>query len=134
MTEISTFSIVTDTSTIAIFDLEALKHRVDEDGDWWTSDTFPELQEELSNNNLYLIDTGSDGEFQVSLSSEVQSNDSSFLNCLSGTVYIVCGEEIPGEGLTPELIRGGYIHSLTPGRVHVAHSTDGAKITVHLWQ
>ena len=131
---VTTFSIVTDTSTIAVFDLETLRRRIDEDGDWWTSDLFPELQEELSKNNLYLIETLCDGKFEVSLDTSHQGSSASFINCPSGKVYIVCGEEIPGEGLIPELLRGGYIHSVEPGKVSITHSIDGSKVRIHLWQ
>ena len=134
MSAISTFKIATDMSTIAIFDLKALEHRIDEDGDWWTSDLFPELEAELANSNLYLIDTSFDGLFEVSLFSAEEIEGESFINCPSGRVHIVCGEEIPGEGLTPELLRGGYIHTVSPGKIKIAHTMDGYEVRIEVCQ
>lgn len=121
--------IVTDTSTIAVFDLEALRHRVNSDGDWWTSSTFPELQSELASNNLYLIDTTSDGSFEVTI--ELQDvGEPTRLNAPSGRLFVVCGEEIPADGLTPELIRGGLEIAVKATSVFVSHRTNGDTICV----
>jgi len=121
--------IITDAATIAIFDLDALRHRIDSDGDWWTSSAFQELRMELDLQNLYLIDTGCDGLFDV----VIENNDvgvSRKLNVPSGSVFIVCGEEIPAEGLTPELILGGIRLSVNATTIFVSHQIDGNAIRV----
>lgn len=33
---IEKYSVVTDTSTIAVFDLEAIRHRMNDTADWWS--------------------------------------------------------------------------------------------------
>jgi hypothetical protein len=30
------FSVVTDTATVAVFDLEAIRHRMNDTADWWS--------------------------------------------------------------------------------------------------
>ncbi len=126
------FEITTDTSTIAIFDLEALRHRIDSDGDWWTYEGFPELKEELGNNNLVLINTGDDGTFSVKV--DKINNQSSYvpLNCPAGRIYIVCGEEIPGEGLVPELLRGGRIIETGSKKVNIGYAQEGRCIAIEV--
>lgn len=119
--------IATDASTIAVFDLEALRHRIDADGDWWTCPEFPELQEEIACGNIYLIDTHHDGIFDVTIETE-ELDRSRKINVPSGTLYIVCGEEIPAEGLTPELIRGGAHLDLKSNFAVVSHRVDGNRI------
>ena len=37
------------------------------------------------------------------------------LNCPSGRVFVGAGEEVTGEGLEPEAIRGGAFIKLSPG-------------------
>ena len=126
------FQIVTDTSTIAVFDLAALEHRIDEDGDWWTSELFDELQEEIARNNLYLIDTGFDGKFDVSVVRNSTRLGGKPLNCPSRHLFVVCGEEIPGEGLTPTCIRGGLELSLDSEIENVSHEVAGTSVAIHL--
>ncbi len=128
----SDFEIVTDTSTIAVFDLSALQHRVDEDGDWWTSELFDELQEELAGNNLYLIDTGVDGKFGVKVVCDSTGQTVRQLNSPSRRLFIVCGEEIPGEGLTPTCMRGGCELDVGSDVVEIAHEVDGTSVTIYL--
>ena len=123
--------IYTDTGTIAIFDLKALEHRINDDGDWWTHEDFPELKQELNNQNLILINCGGDGKFSISIS-ENQEFSGSKLNCPSGELFIVCGEEIPAEGLIPELLRGGLIYKVKPGIVSVSYTQQGHHINVRI--
>jgi len=123
--------IFTDSSTIAIFDVKALEHRINDDGDWWTHESFSELQEELKNNNLVLINTGCDGKFTVSVT-DSKAKPQSRVNCPSGELYIVCGEEVPGEGLVPELIRGGIVYKVPPGLVGISYVQNGQHINVQV--
>jgi len=124
------FTITTDTSTIAVFDLEALKHRIDDDCDWWTYEGFPELQEELTNQTLVLINTGFDGTFTVEVEKTNVHNNYVPLNCPSGCLYVVCGEEIPGEGIGPKLTRGGGIVEVGSSRVSIGHSQNDSDISI----
>lgn len=127
------FSIVTDTATIAIFDLASLEHRIHDDSDWWTCELFPELQKELKQNNLYLINTKFDGQFEVAIVNEPSQSNYSKLKCRSRKLFIVCGEEIPSEGLTPQCLRGGTEITVESSIVNVAHFTRGPSVAIHIW-
>ncbi|MDA8428120.1 MAG: DUF6386 family protein [Geobacteraceae bacterium] len=124
--------ITTDTATIAVFDLCALEHKIDADGDWWTYDQSEELQAEIQNGNLYLINTGFDGSFEVMVDSELPQVHSKPINSPSKELYIVCGEELPAEGLTPELLRGGIRYHVDASEVHISHDQVGSRITIHI--
>ena len=126
------FDITTDAATIAVFDLEALRHRIDDDGDWWTSPLFPELQAELGGHNLYLIDTRADGTFHAKVVQNDRMNDGAYLNTPSRSVYIVSGEEIPGEGLIPECLRGGIELRIDSDCLHVKHTLSGSDVTIEI--
>ena len=125
------FEIFTDSATIAVFDLKALEHRINDDGDWWTHEDFPELKEELNNQNLILINSGGDGKFTISVSESKEDSELK-LKCPSGELFIVCGEEIPGEGLTPELLRGGIIYKVKPGIVGISYTQQDQYINVYI--
>lgn len=107
---------VTDTATLCVFDLEALKHRLQDDCDWWSVPT-EELQEE-NKGNVAFVGLGSDGQFTIILSDELTKsgeNVSFLLSCPSGRVFIGAGEEVTGDGLEPEVIRGGAFVDVHPG-------------------
>jgi hypothetical protein len=124
--------IVTDTSTIAIFDEDVLRHCLDYDGDWWTCANSPELLRELKSGNLYLIDTGMDGRFDVAITLDERMPLDTPLNVRSGILACVCGEEIPAEGLFPEFIRGGIRVPFKGQIAFVRHSVDGARVTINV--
>jgi len=123
--------IVTDTGTLAIFDLVALSHKVQANGDWWTYEC-EELLTELRNHNLYLINTGIDGKFAVAISNTPLGGGTP-LRCPSGVLYVTCGEEIPGGDLKPELIRGGLRYPVPAGLTRIAHTQEGSRVSVHVW-
>jgi hypothetical protein len=52
-------SIQTDTTTLVIYDLMSLKHRINEDVDWWS---LPEDEvEEVNKGNVLFLNLGDDG-------------------------------------------------------------------------
>ena len=96
----------TDTATICIFDLEAMRHRKDDVGDWWSLPR-NELAEVRSGNALFL-NLGSDGTYRIEVS---QLNDPTVegfcLKTPSRRVFIGAGEEMSGGGLEPTGVCGG---------------------------
>ena len=128
-----TTRIATDASTIAVFDLSNLEHKVAGDGDWWTYEKDEELLTELDNHNLYLINTRFDGVFDVEVISTPSMSMPKELHSPSRQVYIVCGEELPGGGLRPECIRGGMIYQVDSERLFVSHTQDGNRIKINIW-
>jgi hypothetical protein len=131
--DMKTTRIATDTSTIALFDLSTLEHKVAGDGDWWTYDKDEGFITELDNHNLYLINTGFDGVFDVEVISASSVSTPKELNSPSRQVYIVCGEELPGDGLRPECIRGGLIYQVDSARLFVSCTQAENRIKINIW-
>lgn len=109
-----TFEFVTDTATLCIYDLSALKHRLADDVDWW-SIADDEL-EEVNNGNIAFIDLGSDGRFRVEVTDDAApaSAISVLLNCPTGKLFVGAGEEVSADGLEPIGVRGGGFLSVSP--------------------
>ncbi|WP_434058166.1 DUF6386 family protein [Enterobacter sichuanensis] len=58
-------SIPTDTTTLVIYDLMSLKHRIKEDVDWWS---LPEDEvEEVNKGNVLFLNLGDDGAYKVNI-------------------------------------------------------------------
>lgn len=58
-------SIQTDTTTLVIYDLISLKHRINEDVDWWS---LPEDEvEEVNKGNVLFLNLGDDGAYKVNI-------------------------------------------------------------------
>lgn len=99
-------SIGTDTATICVFDLEAMRHRKDDVGDWWSIPR-NELAEVRSGNALFL-NLGSDGSYRVEVSQQVHPTAHGYcLNTPSRRVFIGAGEEMSGGGFEPTGEWGG---------------------------
>ncbi|MDP2713462.1 DUF6386 family protein [Rheinheimera sp.] len=112
--DIFNFKFVTDTSTLCVFDLECLKHRLDDDVDWWSIPN--EELSEVNNGNVAFFGLGGDGEFIVKLvdnigNPKVRTN----LKITSGKVFVGAGEEVTADELEPECVRGGAFIDLKAG-------------------
>jgi hypothetical protein len=108
-----TIHLVTDTSTICIFDLEAIRHRVNDAPDWWSISS--EELDEMNRGNVAFLGVGRDGDFEVTVEDSLRESDVSvLLRCPSGKVFIGAGEEVTAGGLEPECVRGGAFISLKP--------------------
>ena len=58
-------NIQTDTTTLVIYDLMSLKHRINEDVDWWS---LPEDEvEEVNKGNVLFLNLGDDGAYKVNI-------------------------------------------------------------------
>ena len=111
---IESFEFVTDTSTLCVFDLAALRHRLQDDApDWWVW----EQVEELNAGNAAFLDLGSDGAYRGTLSTtplekwQFQVN----LSCPSGQVFVGAAEETTSSGLEPDCGRGGLMLRVAAG-------------------
>ncbi|RBP41369.1 hypothetical protein DES53_107200 [Roseimicrobium gellanilyticum] len=112
-------SFVTDTSTLCVFDLEALRHRLHDDADWWS---IPEDEvAEVNLGNVAFLGLGKDGRFDVRLVDEVHNGICVMLKCPSGRMFIGAGEEVTGGELEPEAVRGGGFYRVEPG-TYVVHA------------
>ena len=95
------FSIVTDTSTLSIFDLESLKHRVEDAPDWWS---IPKDEiDEINKGNVIFLNLGEDGTYNIELCNTLEEAFMSlFINVPSGSVFIGAGEDTTGGDLEPD--------------------------------
>ncbi len=110
------FQFTTDTSTLCVFDLAALRHRIAEDADWWVYP--PDVQvTELNAGTAAFIDLGADGTYTGTLEEELIPSISLrlLLSCPSGNVFLGAAEEATAEGMEPDCSRGGLLLSVQPG-------------------
>lgn len=143
------FSISTDTATLSIFDLVSLRHRINDDADWWS---IPEDEiAEVNQGNVIFLNLGIDGEYKINICDEIDGQyDSLYLNIPSGKVFIGAGEDTSGGDLEPDnseyisgaivdLAPGGYelrfnkelncINiSFEPSKIKVNHITDIVRV------
>ncbi|MEL8054631.1 MAG: DUF6386 family protein, partial [Pseudomonadota bacterium] len=80
------FRLVTDTSTICIFDPDCLEHRLDDAGDWWT---IPEDELlEVNRKNIVIVALPADGIYDVCFVDDFAPNSDdtvkAFVECKSG--------------------------------------------------
>ncbi|EPD6619744.1 DUF6386 family protein [Salmonella enterica subsp. enterica] len=95
------FSFATDTATLAIFDLAAIKHRVSDTPDWW-SISEDEI-DEMNRGNILFLGLGGDGVYHVDIVDEIDDcNDCLYIKVPSGTIFIGAGEDTTGGDLEPD--------------------------------
>jgi len=104
-------NIQTDTATIVIYDLDCLKHCLEDDCDWWS---IPRKElKEINSGNVLFIGTGSDGVFEVNISDQLPQNEKILIQAniknLSGTFFFGGGECVSGEELEPDEHDGNFI-------------------------
>ncbi|WP_339277764.1 DUF6386 family protein [Enterobacter asburiae] len=120
-----------NTSTMIIYDLVSLKHRVSDDADWWS---LPEDEvEEMNKGNVLFLNLGDDGAYKVHIKNDVDEYTGSlFLNVPSGKVFIGAGEDITGGDLEPDdsdAISGEYI-TLEPDSYEVKYKKQGSDVLI----
>lgn len=122
---------VTDTATMCIFDPASLKHRLDDDCDWWSiADT--EL-EEVNRGNVAFLNLGSDGMYSFSIEKDLHCPQMEMvLHAPSGRIFLGAAEEVTADGLEPEGIRGGMFIDVHPGDYMLRVSRNGTEISVSL--
>ena len=120
---------VTDTATLCVFDVAALRHRFGDAGDWWS--IVDEELKEVNAGNAAFIGLGSDGEYEIDIGDAGDEGGSSIrLKCPSGRVFVGCGEEVTADGLEPEGNRGGTFLDFTPGAYVLSVRRTGDKSLV----
>lgn len=122
--------IYTGTATIVVYDLENLKHRLDDDVDWWAD---PEAEiTELNRRNLLIIGLQFDDFYDVDLSDRQDLPQSFSLSFSSGKVFVGAGEMLTGGGHEPEPRQGGKFLDFPPGeyRVGIGWTDDRLQIGI----
>ncbi len=105
------FHLHTDTATLAVFDMHAIRHRLDDTCDWWSL-PHDELLE-TNAGTIAFLNLPSDGTYQVRVQALLTDADGSVhLRVPSGQVFIGAGEDTTGGGLEPDgsdVIQGQFI-------------------------
>lgn len=123
--------IQTDTATLVIYDLKCLKHRVNDDADWWS---IPEDEiQEINEGNVLFLNLGDDGYYTVHITNNINEDGNFlFLNVPSGKVFIGAGEDVTGGDLEPNdsgATSGEFIE-LKPGGYKIVYKKQGVNIFI----
>jgi len=123
--------VYTGTATLVVYDPDSLKHRYDDEVDWW-ADPKDEV-DELKNRNLLIIGLRADGFYDVLTTDSSEGAQHSFsLRFPSGRVFIGPGEELTGGGAEPTGQNGGFFLSVAPGDYRIAVSREDDLLTLGL--
>ena len=120
----------TSTATVVVYDLEALKHRVDDDVDWW-ADPKAEL-EEINQRNVLIVGLKFDGFYDLDIAEEEPLGQSYSLRFPSGRVFIGPGEVLTGGGDEPDENSEGKFLDLPPGDYKVGVIRTDEKLRIAL--
>lgn len=123
--------ISTDTATVCVFDVAAMKHRMNDVGDWWS---IPRNElAEVKNGNALFLNLGADGNYRIEVSNKVDpAMPGYFLNTPSGNLFIGPGEEMSGGGLEPDGMWSGFFVNVQPPRQRVSVHRTGDTIAINL--
>ncbi len=125
------FTFATDTATMCAFDLTCLKHRLDDDADWWTT-SVAELTE-VNHGSVAFLGLGEDGIYRVIVEVDVPDAQVKVnLRVPSGKFFVGAGEEVTSDGLEPEAIRGGAFIEIEPGNYTLLAKREGKVLTIAL--
>lgn len=122
--------IYTSTSTIAVYDLGGLKHRLNDDVDWW-ADPVEELAE-INRRNLLIIGLGGDGFYDLEIVEEDGFTQRYSLSFPTGRIFIGPGEMLTGGGDEPTPKYGGMFLDFEPGdyTVGLERADDRLRISI----
>lgn len=125
------FSITTDTSTLSIFDLESLKHRLEDTPDWWS---IPKDEiDETNKGNVIFLNLGEDGIYDIEICDTLKEDFMSlFINVPSGSVFVGAGEDTTGGDLEPDDSEyiSGKILNIPAGKYEIRFSKQDRNIKI----
>ncbi|WP_340013990.1 DUF6386 family protein [Paenibacillus sp. FSL K6-1318] len=130
-----TFQMVTDTATMCLYDLAALKHRVEDTSDWWSIPA-DELAEVNAGHCLFL-NLGADGVYEVEWSMQdvdaervAERGKVYHLQVPSGNVYLGAADDVSGGDLEPDESCEGVLFQLKPGNYACIISREASRIAI----
>ncbi|MEC0124501.1 DUF6386 family protein [Paenibacillus pabuli] len=129
------FEVFTDTAALCLYDLAALKHRMEDTPDWW-SIAEDELTEVNAGNVLFL-NLGDDGQYEVQWSlddsvKEVGTAEVYYIRVPSGNVYLGAAEDVTGGELEPDESCGGMLLQLEPGNYACRVTKENNQISISM--
>lgn len=126
---------VTDTATMCLYDLGALKHRVEDTSDWWSIPA-DELAEVNAGHCLFL-NLGADGVYEVEWSMQdvdaervAERGKVYHLQVPSGNVYLGAADDVSGGDLEPDESCEGVLFQLKPGNYACIISREASRIAI----
>ncbi|EOC3625773.1 DUF6386 family protein [Enterobacter hormaechei] len=125
----------TNTATVVIYDLVSLKHRVNDDADWWS---LPEDEVvEINKGNVLFLNVGDDGTYKVYIKNDVEEYIGAlFLNVPSGNESVKSLSDWLKESLnldTPDTTETDIIRwNFEWGRVSVSYETQSFNHGVYI--
>ncbi len=121
----------TDTASLVAYDLGALRHRFDDECDWW-ADPREELAE-LRARNLLIVGLGSDGFYDLTVTKSLAADVTRYsLQVPSGRFFIGPGEEVTGGGFEPDGKMGGIFVPLKVGDYAITVTRKGEGVCLGL--
>ncbi|WP_440111529.1 DUF6386 family protein [Paenibacillus sp. QZ-Y1] len=133
-----TFEMFTDTATLCLYDLAALKHRAEDAPDWWS---IPEDElAEVNAGHCLFLNLGADGIYEVQWSlAEANSDEEEkgleaiyYLQIPSGNVYLGAADDVSGGELEPDESSEGVFLQLQPGNYACIVSRETNRILIIL--
>ncbi|WCT57416.1 DUF6386 family protein [Paenibacillus kyungheensis] len=110
--------VMTDTATLCIYDLQALKHRLEDTSDWWSIPEDELLEVNLG--NIAFLNVGADGLYTMQQVEEIeQPVVQLWINVPSGQLYAGAAENVTGGELEPEDGDSGQYITVEPGIYHL---------------
>jgi hypothetical protein len=124
-------SVITDTATIVVFDLMAIKHRISDTPDWWSIQQ--DEVDEVNKGNIAFLNVGEDGVYNISIVDDLSDEDGGvYIGFPSGHVFIGAGEDTTGGDLEPDgsdAIQGKLLQ-FTPGNYKLKYKKVGNDIAL----
>jgi len=124
-------SFVTDTATMCVFDIASLKHRLEDDVDWWS---IPNAElEEVNRGNVAFLNLGTDGKYSFTFVTKLHCPQVEInLRAPSGRIFLGAAEEVTADGFEPEAICGGIFLDVQPGEYRLCVSRNSTEISLSL--
>lgn len=121
--------IVTGTATLCVFDPALVRHKLEDDCDWWSIPS-AELAA-VNGGQVAFFNVGGDGAYDLVVHDELaEPHVSVHLAIASGRVFIGAGEDVTGGGLEPDTAYGGVLVDVPVGGCRVQAHRDGARISL----
>ncbi|MBW3509242.1 DUF6386 family protein [Janthinobacterium sp. NKUCC06_STL] len=122
-------SIVIGTATVCVFDPALVRHRLDDDCDWWS---LPSAELAAVNaGQVAFFNVGGDGAYELVLHAELaEPQVVVHLAVVSGRVFIGAGEDVTGGGLEPDTAYGGLFVDVPAGNYRLQARRDGAHVSL----
>lgn len=109
-------TITTDPATIVIFDPECMRHRLEEDADWWSLPQEELL--EVNRANAAFMNVSAVGSYEIELAPHEELEDADvefFVRNINGRFFFGAGEMISSAGPGPEAKYGNVVFDAAPG-------------------